>query len=98
MCYRKSIPGNEVTEKRFNVQSLGEPFKRRYHVSAFSHEKLPVITDENPHQITLMNWGLIPHWVKDTKQANEIQQKTANARAETIYEKPSFRYAAEKKH
>ncbi|MCX6665945.1 MAG: SOS response-associated peptidase [Euryarchaeota archaeon] len=98
MCYRKSIPDNKTLEQKFRVQFHGESFPQRFHVSAFSHEKLPVITDENPKQITLMNWGLIPFWTKDKKQADEIKQKTINARAETIYEKPSFRYSAEKKH
>ena len=45
-----------------------------------------------------MTWGLIPFWVKDEHQANDIRKKTANARAETIYEKPVFRHAAEHKH
>ncbi|MDX1668220.1 MAG: SOS response-associated peptidase [Limnobacter sp.] len=35
-----------------------------------------------PHQ-----WGLIPHWAKDPK----IGAKMNNARAETIFDKPSFR-------
>ena len=98
MCYRVSIPGPEALERRFNAQYLGEPFKRQYHTSAFDIPKLPVITDEKPRQITLFHWGLIPFWVKDTKTANELRVKTANARAESIYEKPAFRTSAQNKH
>ena len=38
-------------------------------------------------QLEAMRWGLIPPWVKD----KSIGAKLANARAETIDEKPSFR-------
>jgi len=57
-----------------------------------------VITNENPKQIQLFTWGLIPFWVKDKKTAEEIRLKTMNARSESIFEKPSFRHAAEQKH
>jgi putative SOS response-associated peptidase YedK len=98
MCYRISIPGPEALERRFNAQYLGEPFNRQYHTSAFDTPNLPVIADENPRQIMLFHWGLIPFWVKDTKTANELRLKTANARAESIYEKPAFRTSAQNKH
>jgi putative SOS response-associated peptidase YedK len=98
MCYRYSIHSKpELIEARFNSK-FTQNFIPQYHVSAFSQQKLPVITNDNSQQIQLFNWGLIPFWVKDQKQAGEIQQKTANARAETIYEKPAFRHAAQKKH
>ena len=43
----------------------------------------------------MMQWGLIPFWVKTWNDAESIRKKTINARAETLFEKPSFRYAAE---
>ena len=60
MCYRKSVPGIEALEKKFKLHFTGEPFKRKYQVSAFSEEKLPVITNEEPRQIKLFQWGLVP--------------------------------------
>ncbi len=99
MCYRYSVPGPDLLVKRFSAVFLEEvPFKRQYHASSFDLPKLPVITNEQPQQIQLFTWGLIPFWVKDTKTAEEVQLKTMNARAESIFEKPSFRSAAEQRH
>jgi putative SOS response-associated peptidase YedK len=41
------------------------------------------------NELVLLKWGLIPSWSKDAK----IGQKLANARSETVAEKPSFRSA-----
>jgi putative SOS response-associated peptidase YedK len=85
--------------KRFSALFLENvPFKTQYHVSSFDLPKLPVITNEQQKQIQLFTWGLIPFWVKDKQTAEEIRLKTMNARAESIFEKPSFRHAAEQKH
>ena len=98
MCYRYSIYSKpEIVETRFNAK-LKERYTPKYHVSAFSQHKLPVITNDNQKEIQLFHWGLIPFWVKDEKQAETIREKTANARSETIYEKPAFRHAAQKNH
>jgi len=58
-------------------------------ISAFSHPLLPVVTA--PHEISLMSWGLVPSWIKDHESANQIRNKTINARSESIFEKSSFR-------
>jgi putative SOS response-associated peptidase YedK len=99
MCYRYSVPGPDSLVKRFSVLFLEEvPFKKQYHASSFDLPKLPVITNEQPQVIQLFTWGLIPFWVKDRKTAEEVRLKTMNARAETLFEKPSFRQAAEHRH
>jgi len=97
MCYRYSVPGPDAVKKTFQVK-IGTSFDRKYHAGAFDNPKLPVITNENPEQVDLFNWGLIPFWVKDIKSAEQIRERTANARCETIFEKPSFRHLAGKKH
>ena len=48
-------------------------------------QQAPVILPD--HQLTLMKWGLAPVWAKD----EAIGNKTINARAEGIAEKPSFK-------
>lgn len=97
MCYRYSVPGPDAVKKTFQVK-LKSSFERMYHTGAFDNPKLPVITNENPEQIDLFHWGLIPFWVKDQNTANQIRERTVNARCETIFEKPSFRHLAGKKH
>ncbi len=53
-------------------------------VNGFKYPEVPVIVGE---KLKLMNWGLIPFWAKD----ETIRQYTLNAKAETIFEKPSFK-------
>lgn len=64
-----------------------------YYYHAFSLPELPAICSESPDKITLLKWGLIPHWVKSAEDAENIRFKTFNARAETINVKPSFSHA-----
>jgi putative SOS response-associated peptidase YedK len=97
MCYRYSVPGPDAVKKTFQVK-IANDFKKIYHVGAFENKKLPIITNEKPDQVSLFHWGLIPFWAKDEKTALEIKERTVNARSETIFEKPSFRHLAGKKH
>jgi putative SOS response-associated peptidase YedK len=79
-------------EKRFKARFNNSiPFPRVYSVSGFSKPQLPVITNRDTDIIQLFNWGLIPHWIKDVITARKMQNKTLNARAESIHEKKSFR-------
>ena len=52
-------------------------------------QRVPVVTNDLPHQLSLLRWGLIPAWAKDPS----IGSKLLNARAETLREKPAFRQA-----
>jgi putative SOS response-associated peptidase YedK len=98
MCYRYSIHSDKIViESRFDA-TFQDTYEKKYHVGAFEQTKLPVITNEHPKQIQFYTWGLVPFWVKMQKQADEIKERTVNARAETIYEKPAFRHAADTKH
>lgn len=70
-----------------------------YHaISGFAHPQLIIYTNAEPFRPVLSYWGLIPHWVKTEAQANQLRDKTLNARIETIFEKPSFKAAARTKH
>ncbi len=97
MCYHYSVPNIDGLRDRFHAY-IDPPssFNRIYHVSGFSRPKLPVITTENPARIQFLIWGLIPHWVKDDAIAEKFRTRTLNARAETLYEKASFRHLVER--
>ncbi|HTA82824.1 MAG TPA: SOS response-associated peptidase [Bacteroidia bacterium] len=100
MCYKvKATASVEELRKRYNAE-LEQKFDemRPYQgVSGFAHPKLPVITSEENGKIQLMDWGLVPAWVKDEKTAAEMQNATLNARSETLFEKPSFRSIMKKR-
>jgi putative SOS response-associated peptidase YedK len=88
----------EHLQKRFKaIANKKNKFSPIYSSSAFTFQKIPVITNENPEQIDFYNWGLIPFWVKDEKHANQIRKFNVNARNETIFEKPSFRHSINNK-
>lgn len=93
MCFSISYAlKKEGLEKRFNAKfETTAIYRPVYHVSAFSIPEVPVITNAKPDTISQLKWGLIPSWVKDETKAMSIRLKTFNARAETIFEKPSFR-------
>jgi putative SOS response-associated peptidase YedK len=96
MCYYSSISVNfKIIETRFGAQFVqSELFKPVYSASAFTFPLMPVITGENTDRIVLLQWGLIPFWVKNDESAQQIKRQTINARAETVFTKPAFRAAA----
>ena len=53
-----------------------------------------VVTDTAPGVLQQFHWGLVPFWAKDVKMGGRL----INARSETLWEKPAFREAAERRH
>ncbi|HBB93342.1 MAG: hypothetical protein A2X22_13450 [Bacteroidetes bacterium GWF2_49_14] len=100
MCVFLSMRADKSNlQKRFDATLVEEEFfGPKYVQSAFEFPGWPVISSEKPDKIGLMQWGLIPHWVKDSAAAAEIRSRTVNARSETLLEKPAFRLAAAKNH
>lgn len=66
---------------------IGRPLTGIY--NGFTHPKVSCITEDDTHNISNLNWGLIPEWSK----TEDIKKHTLNARIETINEKPSFKNA-----
>ncbi len=97
MCYHKSLSVSvPELEARYEASlPAGASFQPVYHANAYQFPAWPVVTRQEPGKLQLINWGLIPRWVKTRADAAEIRQKTPNARSETIYEKPSYRQAAQ---
>ncbi len=99
MCFDISYAlQGDVLEERFHAKfEDDENYVPVYHVSAFSLPDVPVITNESSDTIKLLKWGLIPFWVKNEESAEQIRMKTFNARTETLFEKPSFKYSIKKR-
>lgn len=72
--------------------------ENHYHVSGFTHPNVLIYTSEKPNEPQLYQWGLVPSWVKDESQKLQLWNKTINARGETLFEKPSFKSAAQSRH
>ena len=67
------------------------PFEPIYHTNGFNFPAMPVITQAEPDKVQAYHWGLIPHWIPSSADAQKIRAQTLNAKGETIFEKPSFR-------
>ncbi|HRD52527.1 MAG TPA: SOS response-associated peptidase [Flavobacteriales bacterium] len=89
----KSRGNTEAAEKLARLLAPYPEFDLHYG-NAFTHPKLVVYTDAAPRDPQLSLWGLVPAWVKDRAQRNQLWNQTLNARGESIFEKPAFREAA----
>lgn len=97
MCYRTALTASphELAERYERMEDEISNFRPSQNINAFVHGEEPVITESS--YIIPMRWGLIPFWVKNPKEAREIQKQTVNSRSETIFTKPSFREAIRNK-
>jgi putative SOS response-associated peptidase YedK len=85
MCGRFSITTRkELLEDRFHAEVVGE-LTPRY--NAAPTQMLPVIINDEPTNIVLMQWGIMPSWV----EAVTGKKQLINVRAESITEKKAFR-------
>lgn len=85
---RYGIPISEMDEL---IRRLGPT----YHSSGFAHPDLAVLNA--PRELEAMNWGLVPFWVKDWSGAQQIRNKTLNARGESMFDSNSYRKASRKR-
>ncbi len=91
MCGRFSFSANErIVEERFDIKVDTDLYKPRYNCAP--SQILAVITNNKPTELSYLRWGLIPFWAKDMSIGNKL----INTKAETITEKPSFKYAFSK--
>lgn len=106
MCFYNSMSKKAIQlaarygRKSDIVEIYQDILNERYNVTAFTNPLYPVITREK--EIKVYTWGLVPFWVKPkgiteveckeaVDKANSIRKGTYNARAETLFELPSFR-------
>jgi len=87
MCgrYSKVLSPQDIDEAFGPVTVEAEQLVANFNVAPT--QQTAVITNRDPHQIQLFEWGLVPFWSKDGKNSGRM----INARAETILTKPAFR-------
>lgn len=85
MCGRYSLIFIDDLGKRFRI--FDPMLGIRSHFNIAPSQMMPVIVQHEHVEMVMMQWGLLPHWVKDPKTANH----PINAKAETLTEKPMFR-------
>lgn len=92
MCFSVNVNlVKEELENRYGATFLDpEKYNPSYYYHAFGLPSLPAICSGSADKIRLLQWGLIPSWIKTKESAGEIRLKTFNARAESIENKPSF--------
>jgi putative SOS response-associated peptidase YedK len=78
----------QLVEEQFDTTDWQDDWSPRFNVAPT--QPVPVIRQhpkEPVRQLSLMKWGLIPHWAKDAS----IASSTINAKSETAATKPAFR-------
>lgn len=90
MCGRFTLfEPDGVLAKEFGVSDF-PPRSPRYNISPSQPiAAVRAVPAGSGRELALLRWGLIPSWSKDPSIANHL----INARAETAYQKPSFRNA-----
>jgi putative SOS response-associated peptidase YedK len=89
MCGRYRLSRRkQILEKYFDSADWQEDWNPRFNIAPT--QPVPVIR-QNPkkavRETTLMRWGLIPSWAKDSSASAQM----INARSETASAKPAFR-------
>jgi putative SOS response-associated peptidase YedK len=91
MCGRYRLSRRkQIIEEHFDSASGEEDWSPRFNIAPT--QPIPVIRQhpkEPVRKLSLMRWGLIPSWAKDSSAAARM----INARSETASTKPAFRDA-----
>jgi|SRR5262245_56563618 len=89
MCGRYRLSRRkQIIEEYFDTAPWEDDWSPRYNIAP--SQPVPVIRQhptELIRRVSLLKWGLIPHWSKDAS----IATNTINAKAETAAIKPAFR-------
>jgi putative SOS response-associated peptidase YedK len=93
MCgrYTLTLEGSIVADW-FDVDPRQLELIPRYNIAP-AQDVLTITHGGQRNHAQFMRWGLIPFWAKDTS----IGYKMINARAETVTERNSYKYAFQKR-
>jgi putative SOS response-associated peptidase YedK len=98
MCYSLTLLEPDTIQLRYAAAFPSSwEFQPTYYTNAFTYPEYPILANNDKHRFQIMKWGLIPFWVKKNDEAEKLRNQTMNARSETIFDKPSFRYSIKKK-
>lgn len=81
-----------VIIKLFDIQNVAGEYRPGNNISP-CEQIAAVVRKDDQNNLVDFRWGLIPSWAKDPSIGNN----TINAQAESIAEKPSFKYAFQKR-
>ncbi len=86
MCGRFSLalPEQKIREA-LPFAEIKLTIRPNYNIAPTQHAY--ILTNEKPHQLQYVTWGLIPFWANNGRNTGDL----INARAEGIESKPSFR-------
>lgn len=95
MCYHTSLNVPQpALEARYGANlEEGKNWQPVIHANAYSVPAWPLVRVQQPEVLSLLEWGLIPHWTKAAPDAKKLRTMTINCRHETMFEKPAFRSA-----
>jgi len=94
MCgrYTLSSPSDDIA-LLFDLQEL-IPIPPRYNLAPTQEAAVVrVAAPGEPRRLDFLKWGLIPYWAKEAAIGNRM----INARAESVAEKPAYKFSFKKK-
>ncbi|RZJ79262.1 MAG: SOS response-associated peptidase [Chryseobacterium sp.] len=96
MCtkVKQTTPAKEIQAKYKASLPPEEAAKEdtpNYNANGYDHPQLVVLQNENGRVIKKMQWGLMPNWKRPLEEMLTLAKGNLNARAETIFDKPSFK-------
>lgn len=86
MCRRYALKVIDLTGQVRLIMDADIQFPSHFNIAPSSKNPVIVSASDGNH-LQMMEWGLIPHWAKDIRTL----PRPANARAESLAEKPMFR-------
>ncbi|HQK03922.1 MAG TPA: SOS response-associated peptidase [Anaerolineaceae bacterium] len=92
MCGRFSMAiDSDDLQTALALGQMPDDWKRRYNIAP--SQQIAAVRDAETRKVELLQWGLVPFWAKDPSIGNNL----INARSESVFEKPSFKYAFRKR-
>ncbi len=86
MCGRYALYSTNELEQRFHTEPPTFALRDSYNIAPGQTQPV-ILTQDDGRVLANMKWGLVPSWARDP----HIGYKMINARAEGLFDKPSWR-------